>query len=148
MAITAVLPSQADPPFSAQTLGGVVYSLLPYLGIRLPLEGCWDLNRQPDTFQIINHGGQYFTLIYKQGFHVLSLPWVPTRARARPPRPSPRRELSCPWRRLTAWKLLSSSRLKTKITASAQPENLQGTRKQTEVTQAQAHSLWLPFRTS
>lgn len=68
----------------------------------------------------------------KAPISVPSLPWVPTRARARPPRPSPRRELSCPWRRLTAWKLLSSSRLKTKITASAQPENLQGMRRQTQ----------------
>lgn len=61
-----------------------------------------------------------------------SLPCVPTSASARPPRPSPRRELSCPWRRLTAWKLFSSSRLKTKITASAQPENLRGMREQME----------------
>lgn len=63
------------------------------------------------------------------------LPCVPTRANARPPRPSPRRELSCPWRRLTAWKLFSSSRLKTKMTASAQPENLRGVREQMGVRQ-------------
>lgn len=66
----------------------------------------------------------------KQCFLRPSLPCVPTRASARPPRPSPLRELSCPWRRLTAWKLFSSSRLKTKMTASAQPENLRGVREQ------------------
>lgn len=66
----------------------------------------------------------------KQCFPRPSLPCVPTSASASPPRPSPRRELSCPWRRLTAWKLFSSSRLKTKMTASAQPENLRGVREQ------------------
>lgn len=45
-------------------LGEFVCSLLPYLGIRLPLEGCWNLNRQPDTFQIINHGGQYLSTLH------------------------------------------------------------------------------------
>lgn len=75
-----------------------------------------------------------------------SLPCVPTNASARPPRPSPRRELSCPWRRLTAWKLFSSSRLKTRITASAQPENFRGMRGQREGQTSPLLSTLFPVR--
>ena len=82
-------------------------------------------------YQALTYTGRYpGGTPLKAELPILFLPCVPTSARARPPRPSPRRELSCPWRRLTAWKLFSSSRLKTKITASAQPENLRRVREQ------------------